>query len=55
MTFFNKKDKKRKTTDIVKNCNPWVQCHDLNNKDNRGLPKKRSGCFIKDFFVNLFK
>ena len=48
--FFKKKKKK---SDLVKNMNPWAQCHDIDTQDEKGLPKKKSGCIIKKFFNNI--
>ena len=50
--MFNKKPKK---SDIVKNMNPWVQCRDIDNCDNNGVPKKKSGCVVINFFKKIFK
>ena len=48
--FFKKKIKK---SDIVKNMSPWAQCHDIDNCNEKGLPKKKSGGIIKKFFNNV--
>ena len=44
---------KPKKSDHVKNMNPWMQCHDIDNCCEKGLPKKKSGCFIKDIFIKI--
>ena len=50
--FFKKKIKK---SDIIKNMNPYTQCQDIDNCNEKGLPKKKSGCIIKNFFNNIIE